>query len=141
MVAQTRQPRQAVSLQAGPGEVDTGTLFDMNLRCDTCPSTCSSTKWDQLDRKQTINNVKEGFLFSHVCHSFRVNNGAARAIGRQLAAIGDTLDREWASRDPNWPPSPLHMLRPAQALTRTIYRYEKVKKTHLSIFSFYMIIC
>uniref|UniRef100_A0A671VQV7 BCL2 interacting killer n=1 Tax=Sparus aurata TaxID=8175 RepID=A0A671VQV7_SPAAU len=83
MVAQTRQPRQAVSLQAGPGEVDTGTLFDMNLR---------------------------------------VNDGAARAIGRQLAVIGDKLDREWASRDPNWPPSPLHMLRPAQALTRTIYR-------------------
>uniref|UniRef100_A0A8C4P139 Uncharacterized protein n=1 Tax=Dicentrarchus labrax TaxID=13489 RepID=A0A8C4P139_DICLA len=32
MVEQTRQPSRVVSLQAGPGEVDTGTLFDMNLR-------------------------------------------------------------------------------------------------------------
>lgn len=32
MVEQKRQRSQAVSLQAGPGEVDTGILFDMNLR-------------------------------------------------------------------------------------------------------------
>ncbi|KAM9334759.1 bcl-2-interacting killer [Symphorus nematophorus] len=83
MVEQTRQPSRVISLQAGPGEVDTGTLFDVNLR---------------------------------------INDRAARSVGRQLAAIGDQLDREWASREPNWLPTPLHMLRPAQALTRTIYR-------------------
>lgn len=32
MVEQTRQKIQVVSLQAGPGEVDTSILFDMNLR-------------------------------------------------------------------------------------------------------------
>lgn len=32
MVEQTRQRIQVVSLQAGPGEVDTSILFDMNLR-------------------------------------------------------------------------------------------------------------
>nr|XP_046235120.1 bcl-2-interacting killer [Scatophagus argus] len=83
MVEQTRQPSRVVSLQAGPGEVDTGTVFDVNLR---------------------------------------VNDRAARALGRQLAVIGDQLAREWASREPNWLPTALHMLRPAQALTRTIYR-------------------
>ncbi|XP_035529660.1 bcl-2-interacting killer isoform X2 [Morone saxatilis] len=83
MVEQTRQPSRVVSLQAGPGEVDIGTLFDMNLR---------------------------------------INDRAARAFGRQLAVIGDQLDQEWANRQPNWLPTPLHMLRPAQALTRTIYR-------------------
>ncbi|XP_041819835.1 bcl-2-interacting killer [Chelmon rostratus] len=83
MVEQTRQPSRVVSLQAGPGEVDTGTLFEVNLR---------------------------------------INDRAARAFGHQLAIIGDQLNREWASRQPNWLPTPLHMLRPAQALTRTIYR-------------------
>ncbi|KAF7644594.1 hypothetical protein LDENG_00219430 [Lucifuga dentata] len=53
---------------------------------------------------------------------FRINDRAARTIGRQLAVIGDQLDRDRASRQPNWLPTPLHMLRPAQALTRTIYR-------------------
>lgn len=71
------------------------------------------------------------FLFIHlvdikgkdcVCH--RVNNRDARAFGRQLAVIGDQLDREWASRKINRFPTPLHMLRPARALTRNIYRYE-----------------
>lgn len=83
MVEQTRQPSRVVSLQAGPGEVDTGTLFDVNLR---------------------------------------INDRATRAVGRQLAVIGDQLAREWAGREPNWLPTPLDMLRPAQALTRTIYR-------------------
>lgn len=83
MVAQIREPRRVVSFQAGPGEVDAGPLFDVNLR---------------------------------------VNDRAARAIGRQLAVIGDQLDQEWASREPNWPPAPLHMLRSTQALTRIIYR-------------------
>ncbi|XP_070848199.1 bcl-2-interacting killer [Chaetodon trifascialis] len=83
MVEQTRRPSRVVSLQAGPGEVDTGTLFEVNLR---------------------------------------INNRAARAFGRQLAGIGDQLDREWASRQTSWLPTPLHMLRPAQALTWTIYR-------------------
>lgn len=32
MVEQTRKRIQVVSLQAGPGEVDTSILFDMNLR-------------------------------------------------------------------------------------------------------------
>eukprot|EP00064_Thunnus_orientalis_P022775 superscaffoldBa00007990_g22994 len=83
MVELTRKPSRVVSLQAGPGDVDTGTLSDVNLR---------------------------------------INDRAARVFGRQLAVIGDQLDQEWASRQLNWLPTPLHMLRPAQALTRTIYR-------------------
>lgn len=83
MVEQTRQPSRVVSLQAGPGEVDAGSLFDENLR---------------------------------------IRDRAARAVGRQLAVIGDQLDREWTSRLPNMPLTPLHLLRPAQALTRNIYR-------------------
>ncbi|TDG96628.1 hypothetical protein EPR50_G00230670 [Perca flavescens] len=83
MVEQTRQPSRVVSLQAGPGEVDTDTLVDVNLR---------------------------------------INDRAARAFGQQLALIGDQMDWEWASRQLNWLPTPLHVLRPAQALTRTIYR-------------------
>ncbi|XP_041636332.1 bcl-2-interacting killer [Cheilinus undulatus] len=54
--------------------------------------------------------------------NLRVNDRAIRAIGRQLAVIGDQLDLEWVNRHPNLLPAPLHMLRPAQALTRTIYR-------------------
>ncbi|KAG7225678.1 hypothetical protein INR49_012264 [Caranx melampygus] len=55
--------------------------------------------------------------------NLRVSDRTARAVARQLATIGDQLDREWASRRPNWLPTPLHMLRPpTQALTRTIYR-------------------
>lgn len=83
MVEQTRQPSRVVSLQAGPGEVDTGNLLDMNLR---------------------------------------TRDRAARVVGRQLAVIGDQLDREWISRLPNMRLTPLHLLRPAQALTRNIYR-------------------
>lgn len=37
MVEQTRQPSHAVSLQAGPGEVNSGTQFDTNLRYRMCP--------------------------------------------------------------------------------------------------------
>ncbi|XP_054480762.1 bcl-2-interacting killer [Anoplopoma fimbria] len=83
MVEQTRQPSRVVSFQAGPGEVNTDALFDVNLR---------------------------------------INDRDARAFGCQLAIIGDQLDREWTGRRPNWLPSPLHMLRPAQELTRNIYR-------------------
>ncbi|XP_034719811.1 bcl-2-interacting killer isoform X1 [Etheostoma cragini] len=83
MVEQTREPSRVVSLQAGPGEVDTDTLFDVSLR---------------------------------------INDQAARAIGQQLALIGDQMDREWTSRQLNWLPTPLDVIRPAQALTRTIYR-------------------
>lgn len=55
-----------------------------------------------------------------------------RAIGQQLAEIGDRLNREWAERSnpAQWPPA-LLMARPAQALTRDIYRSE-VKRTSLS---------
>ncbi|CAG5927473.1 unnamed protein product [Menidia menidia] len=81
MVEQTRRANHVVSLQAGPGEVDTGTQFDL-----------------------------------------RIHDRAARAFGQQLAFIGDQMDREWTSREPNWPPAPMHLLRPAQILTRTIYR-------------------
>lgn len=35
MVEQTRQRIQVVSLQAGPGEVDTSILFGLNLRYPT----------------------------------------------------------------------------------------------------------
>ncbi|AWO98143.1 BCL2-interacting killer (Apoptosis-inducing) [Scophthalmus maximus] len=83
MVEQTRQPRRVVSLQAGPGEVDTGALYDVNLR---------------------------------------ISDRTVRAFARQLAAIGDQLDREWTGRRASRLPTPLHMLRPAQALTRTMYR-------------------
>lgn len=68
------------------------------------------------------------------CYSFRINDRAARAFGHQLAVIGDQLDREWTSRKPNWLPTPFHMLRPAHALTRTIYRY-KIRKKKPSIIS------
>lgn len=37
MVEQTRQPSRAVSLQAGPGGLNSGTQFDTNLRYSTCP--------------------------------------------------------------------------------------------------------
>ncbi|KAM6895934.1 bcl-2-interacting killer [Xenentodon cancila] len=83
MVEQTRRQNHAVSLRAGPGEVDTGTLSDMNLR---------------------------------------ISDRAARACGRQLAIIGDQMVWERAQRDPTWQPIPLHLLRPAQTLRRTIYR-------------------
>ncbi|TNN63130.1 hypothetical protein EYF80_026594 [Liparis tanakae] len=83
MVEQTRRPRRIVSLQAGPGEVGTDALLDMNLR---------------------------------------INDRAAQDFGRQLAVIGDQLDREWTRRPPNWLPNALDMLRPARALTRTVYR-------------------
>ncbi|XP_034382626.1 bcl-2-interacting killer [Cyclopterus lumpus] len=83
MVEQTRRPRRIVSLQAGPGEVGTDALLDVNLR---------------------------------------INDRAAQDFGRQLAVIGDQLDWEWTGRPPNWLPNALHMLRPARALTRTIYR-------------------
>ncbi|XP_035764621.1 bcl-2-interacting killer [Maylandia zebra] len=78
MVEQTRRPSRVIALQAGPSEVDPGTL--------------------------------------------RISDRVARACGRQLALIGDQLDREYASRMPNQLPTPLNLLRPAQALTRTIYR-------------------
>ena len=65
--------------------------------------------------------------------SFRINDRTAQVIARQLAVIGDQLDREWTSRRPNWLPTPLHILRPAQALTRTIYRYKIRKKTPRSL--------
>uniref|UniRef100_A0A3P9M856 Uncharacterized protein n=1 Tax=Oryzias latipes TaxID=8090 RepID=A0A3P9M856_ORYLA len=83
MVEQTRRQIHAVSLQAGPGVVDAGALFDMNLRYDH----------------------------------------ATRAVGRQLAAIGDQMVRDLASREPTWPPVPVNLFRPAQMLTRSIYRY------------------
>ncbi|KAM9327833.1 bcl-2-interacting killer [Pholidichthys leucotaenia] len=77
MVEQTRRARRIVCPQAGPSEVDLGTL--------------------------------------------RISDRAARAFGRQLAVIGDQLDREFASRLPSQLPTPLHLLRPAHALAWTIY--------------------
>ncbi|XP_040927990.1 bcl-2-interacting killer [Betta splendens] len=77
MVEQTRQQPRVISLQAGPGEVDTGTV--------------------------------------------RINGRAAQEVGRQLAIIGDQFNRRWSNNQPHWPPV-LHLMRPAQALTRTIYR-------------------
>lgn len=81
MVEQTRRPSRAVSLQAGPGEVGTVALFDMN---------------------------------------FRIRDRVSREIGRQLAVLGDQLNREWAGRLSYRLPAPLHLLGPAQTLTRTI---------------------
>ncbi|XP_078797713.1 bcl-2-interacting killer [Oryzias latipes] len=83
MVEQTRRQIHAVSLQAGPGVVDAGALFDMNLR---------------------------------------LSDHATRAVGRQLAAIGDQMVQDLASREPTWPPVPVNLFRPAQMLTRSIYR-------------------
>ncbi|KAM4712148.1 bcl-2-interacting killer [Anableps anableps] len=54
--------------------------------------------------------------------NLRIRDRAARVVGRQLAVIGDHLDQEWARRDPNWPPTPQYLLRPAWTLTRIIYR-------------------
>uniref|UniRef100_A0A8C9YZW2 Uncharacterized protein n=1 Tax=Sander lucioperca TaxID=283035 RepID=A0A8C9YZW2_SANLU len=64
-----------------------------------------------------------------------INDRAARAFGQQLALIGDQMDWEWASRQLNWLPTPLHVLRPAQALTRIIYRYKSQKNIFLWSFS------
>ncbi|XP_036066060.1 bcl-2-interacting killer [Oryzias melastigma] len=83
MVEQTRRQNHVVSLQAGPGEVDGGALFDVNLR---------------------------------------LSNNVTRAVGRQLAVIGDQMMRDLASREPTWPAVPINLFRPAQVLTRTIYR-------------------
>ncbi|XP_064795495.1 bcl-2-interacting killer isoform X2 [Oncorhynchus masou masou] len=85
MVEHRRERRRAISLRAGPSEVDNVTLSDVNLR---------------------------------------IHAWAARATGRQLAEMGDRLDREWAERLPNqWPvPQTLHVTSPAHALTRSIYR-------------------
>lgn len=58
-----------------------------------------------------------------MCSSLRINDRAAQIFGRQLAVIGDQLDKDWASRRPNWLPTGLHVLRPAHALTRIIYWY------------------
>lgn len=52
----------------------------------------------------------------------RISDQVARAVGRQLAVIGDELEREWAGQEPQWPLAPLHMLRPAHALTRIVYQ-------------------
>ncbi|XP_040030065.2 bcl-2-interacting killer [Gasterosteus aculeatus] len=54
--------------------------------------------------------------------NLRINDRAARAYGRWLAQIGDQLERERTGGRPNRLQTPLCMLRPAQALTRTIYR-------------------
>lgn len=74
--------------------------------------------------KSVITLTNNNPLKLPVCSSYRINDRAARTIGRQLAVIGDRLDWDRASRRPNWLRTPLHMLRPAQALTRTIYRYK-----------------
>lgn len=64
MVEQTRQPSRVVSLQAGPGEVDTGThWFDVNLRYGAGPNhnntsmnlrttAPQTTIWNQFRNKQ-----------------------------------------------------------------------------------------
>lgn len=69
----------------------------------------------------TLKIIRFLFCFT-VSVYFRISDQAARVIGRQLAVIGDELERQWAEREPNWPPAPLHMLRPAHALTRIIYQ-------------------
>uniref|UniRef100_A0A674DDX6 BCL2 interacting killer n=1 Tax=Salmo trutta TaxID=8032 RepID=A0A674DDX6_SALTR len=85
MVEHRRERCRALSLRAGPSEVDNVTLSDVNLR---------------------------------------IHARAARTTGRQLAEIGDRLDREWAERLPNqWPVlQTLHVTRPPHTLTRSIYR-------------------
>ncbi|KAM3587869.1 uncharacterized protein V6R79_015759 [Siganus canaliculatus] len=54
--------------------------------------------------------------------NLRVSDTTVRTLAHQLATIGDQLDREWAKRDLYRMPTPLHMLGPARALTRIIYR-------------------
>uniref|UniRef100_A0AAY5K1K0 BCL2 interacting killer n=1 Tax=Esox lucius TaxID=8010 RepID=A0AAY5K1K0_ESOLU len=51
------------------------------------------------------------------------NLRAVQTIGRQLAEIGDRLDREWAERRANqWTWNPLEVTWPVYTLTRNIYR-------------------
>ncbi|CAB1346123.1 unnamed protein product [Coregonus sp. 'balchen'] len=85
MVEHRRERSCAISLRAGPSEVDNVTLSDVNLR---------------------------------------IHARAARTVGRQLAEMGDRLDREWEERLSNqWPvPQTLHVTRPSHVLSRSIYR-------------------
>lgn len=57
MVEQTRQPSRAVALQAGPGEVDPGTLFDVNFRYNHNNNRLCLRRhnmWERLYQKQTV---------------------------------------------------------------------------------------
>uniref|UniRef100_A0A665W2U3 Uncharacterized protein n=1 Tax=Echeneis naucrates TaxID=173247 RepID=A0A665W2U3_ECHNA len=53
MVEQTRQPSRVASLQAGPGEVDTGTLIGINLRTTRAFGRQLALIGDQLDQELT----------------------------------------------------------------------------------------
>lgn len=67
-------------------------------------------------------------VFLYVCTMIRlylhrrISDQFARVVGRRLAVIGDELEREWAGQELHWPQVPLHMLRPARALTRIVYQ-------------------
>ncbi|XP_034146119.1 bcl-2-interacting killer [Esox lucius] len=55
--------------------------------------------------------------------NLRIHARAVQTIGRQLAEIGDRLDREWAERRANqWTWNPLEVTWPVYTLTRNIYR-------------------
>uniref|UniRef100_A0A3B3D3N0 Uncharacterized protein n=1 Tax=Oryzias melastigma TaxID=30732 RepID=A0A3B3D3N0_ORYME len=62
-------------------------------------------------------------------------NNVTRAVGRQLAVIGDQMMRDLASREPTWPAVPINLFRPAQVLTRTIYRYMTPSVAHLHFYT------
>lgn len=53
---------------------------------------------------------------------FRMNDRAVRAIGQQLAAVGDQLHQEWTNRQSQRQSTLLHMLGPAQAPIGEILR-------------------
>ncbi|XP_034019816.1 uncharacterized protein LOC117504453 [Thalassophryne amazonica] len=69
-------------------------------------------------RERRLKDAAGGVYFN--LHK-KINQTVEQAVGRGLAVIGDRLDRDRATRHPNWLPTALHMLRPAQALTRTIF--------------------
>lgn len=61
MVEQTRRPNRAVSLQAGPGEVDTGILSDVNLRYRAGP--LPAPVWQQKNKnKKKKKQISSGKL-------------------------------------------------------------------------------
>ena len=100
---------------------------DPQVWLQTLPAPVCHPHWSQAHcapGKHMWDQTSSTRVFTCWFFPFRIRDRAARACGRQLAIIGDQMDREWASREPTWQPIPLHLFRPAQTLRRTIYRYK-----------------
>lgn len=70
MVEQTRRRSQAVSLQAGPGEVDTGILFDVNLRyASDIISGVDWSKYEYYIKKIRLNLDSKSYIWVGNLHS------------------------------------------------------------------------